>query len=42
MRLCPVTDPSDAKKIMVEKLTKDVPYNAKITIEGTHAGSGWC
>ena len=26
---------------MVEKLSKDVPYNAKVTLKGGHAGSGW-
>lgn len=26
---------------MIDKLTKDVPYNAKVTIEGGHCGSGW-
>jgi len=42
MRLCPETDPHEAKKIMVHKLTTDVPYNAKVTIGGSHAGPGWC
>lgn len=23
-------------------LTTDVPYNAKVTVHGGHAGSGWC
>ena len=27
---------------MVEKLTKDVPYNAKVTILKTSTGPGWC
>lgn len=27
---------------MIEKLTKDVPYNAKVSISAGHAGSGWC
>ena len=27
---------------MEEKLTTNVPYNAKVTIGGGHAGSGWC
>lgn len=41
MRLCPVFDAHKANEIMTEKLTKDVPYNAKVTIKGGHAGSGW-
>lgn len=35
-------DPQKARQVMIEKLTTDVPYNAKITIEGDHQGSGWC
>lgn len=27
---------------MVEKLTTNVPYNAKVTLGGGHAGRGWC
>jgi len=27
---------------MIEKLTKDVPYGAKVTISGGHCGNGWC
>ena len=27
---------------MIEKLTTNVPYNAKVTIRGGHAGNGWC
>lgn len=42
MRLPPSMDPSKAQAIMEEKLTKDVPYGAKITLHGGHAGSGWC
>jgi acetylornithine deacetylase/succinyl-diaminopimelate desuccinylase-like protein len=41
LRLCPAMDAKKAEEILVEKLTKDVPYNAKVTIEGGHAGSGW-
>ena len=41
MRLCPVFDAHKANEIMVEKLSKDVPYNAKVTLKGGHAGSGW-
>jgi len=27
---------------MRKKLTEDVPYGAKVTLGGGHAGSGWC
>ena len=42
MRLSPIMDPKKAENIMIEKLTKDVPYNAKVTLSAGHAGSGWC
>ena len=42
MRLPPSMDPKKAEAIMKETLTKDPPYGAKITINGGHAGSGWC
>lgn len=42
MRLSPIMDPQKAEKIMIEKLTTDVPYNAKVSISSGHAGSGWC
>jgi acetylornithine deacetylase/succinyl-diaminopimelate desuccinylase-like protein len=42
MRLPPSMDPKKAEAIMKEKLTKDVPHNAKITITGDHSGGGWC
>lgn len=41
MRQCPAMDAQKAEKILIEKLTKDVPYGAKVTIEGGHCGSGW-
>ena len=41
MRLSPVFDAHHANEIMTEKLTKNVPYNAKVTLKGGHAGSGW-
>jgi acetylornithine deacetylase/succinyl-diaminopimelate desuccinylase-like protein len=41
MRLCPVFDAHKANEIMADKLSKDVPYNAKVTLKGGHAGSGW-
>lgn len=42
MRLPPTMDPKKAEAIMVEKLTTDVPYGAKVTLGKGHAGSGWC
>lgn len=42
MRLPPAMDPKKAEAIIREKLSTDVPYNAKVTIAGGHAGSGWC
>lgn len=42
MRLSPTFDAHDAGKIFEDKLTKDVPYGAKVTLKGGHAGSGWC
>ena len=42
MRLPPAMDPKKAEAIIRERLTTDVPYNAKVTIAGGHAGAGWC
>jgi acetylornithine deacetylase/succinyl-diaminopimelate desuccinylase-like protein len=42
MRLPPTFDSTTANKIMEEKLSTNVPYNAKVTLHGGHAGSGWC
>ena len=36
MRLCPAMDALKAKNIIIEKLTTDVPYNAKVSIVGGH------
>ena len=41
MRVSPAMDAKKAEAIMIEKLTTNVPYNAKVTIEGGHCGSGW-
>ncbi len=38
MRLCPTFNAKKATEIMTQKLTQDVPHNAKITIKGGHAG----
>lgn len=42
MRLSPIMAPADAEAIIRKKLTENVPYNAKVTLGGGHAGSGWC
>jgi len=42
MRLSPIMAPADAEAIIRKKLTENVPYNAKVTLAGGHAGSGWC
>lgn len=42
MRLGPQMDPQVAEAAIREKLTTDVPYGAKVTIKGGHAGAGWC
>lgn len=42
MRLAPNMSAEKAKQIMVEKLTTDVPYNAKVTISNSLCGNGWC
>jgi len=42
MRLPPAMDPHVAQAIIEKKLTENVPYNAKITLGGGHAGAGWC
>lgn len=42
MRLPPGFDAKKANQIMEEKLGKDIPYGAKVTLHGGHAGSGWC
>lgn len=40
LRLPPTLDPEQAKKTLVELLSKDAPYGAKVTVEAA-AGSGW-
>jgi len=42
MRLCPMTDPAKALAVMKEKLTTNVPYNAKVTLTNDNYGPGWC
>lgn len=42
MRLSPAQCPKKAQEIIHEKLTTNVPYNAKVTLGGSHTGQGWC
>ena len=42
MRLPPNCDPAKAQAALEKALTTDVPYNAKVTLKGGHAGAGWC
>lgn len=42
IRLPPSVDANKAAVIVREKLTTDVPYNCKVTVEGDHNGNGWC
>lgn len=42
MRLSPIQEAKEVQAKLVEILTKDVPYNCKVSIGGDHAGSGWC
>jgi acetylornithine deacetylase/succinyl-diaminopimelate desuccinylase-like protein len=41
-RLSPIQDPVQISKIIVEKLTKDVPHNCKVTVKQGGQGYGWC
>ena len=42
MRLPPSANPAECEAKLIEKLTTNVPYNAKVTAKGGHMGSGWC
>lgn len=42
LRLAPTFDSAKAKQILIDKLTKNVPSNAKVTVIGSNEGSGWC
>jgi len=42
MRLPPSADPATCEAKLIEKLTTNVPYNAKVTAKGGHMGRGWC
>ena len=41
MRLSPGYDAKKANDIMFEKLGKDIPFGAKVTLHGGHYGTGW-
>lgn len=41
-RLPPPVEPKAALAAMKEKLTTNVPYNCKVTVEGDACGQGWC
>lgn len=42
MRLSPLKDTNEAQAQLVEKLTTEVPYGAKVTISNKNGGNGWC
>ncbi len=42
MRLPPSAKPAETEAKLIEILTTNVPYNAKVTVKGGHAGQGWC
>jgi acetylornithine deacetylase/succinyl-diaminopimelate desuccinylase-like protein len=42
LRLPPSAKPAETEAKLIEILSKDVPYNAKVTVKGGHAGQGWC
>ena len=42
IRLPPNVDPAKARKVLTEKLTKNVPHNCKVKLVGGMEGWGWC
>lgn len=42
MRVSPLKDTSEVVASLTEKLTTNVPYNAKVTVGNFQCGSGWC
>lgn len=42
MRQSPIVNAEEMKQKIIEKLTTNVPYNAKVTVLSASAGSGWC
>jgi len=41
IRLPPTVDSFKAKEIIIEKLSKDIPYGAKVTLGNWGMGNGW-
>ncbi len=41
VRLPPTFNGKDAEKVLVDILTKDPPYNSKVTINSIFSGNGW-
>jgi hypothetical protein len=41
IRLPPYFDCKESEKIVIETLTKDPPYNSKITVKVINSGNGW-
>lgn len=41
IRLPPTFNCKDAEKVVTEVLTKDPPYNSKITVKVINSGNGW-
>lgn len=41
IRIPPTKNPEEAKKIVLDTLTANPPYNAKVTISGLNAGEGF-
>jgi len=41
LRIAPSMNAEKAKTILIEKLTTNVPYDAKVTIDGAMCGNGW-
>ena len=42
LRISPDFNADKAKELLIDILSKDVPYNAKLTVLGSHAGNGFC
>jgi acetylornithine deacetylase/succinyl-diaminopimelate desuccinylase-like protein len=42
MRLSPIQSVDECIKIITDKVTKDVPYGAQVTVLRTNGGPGWC
>ena len=42
LRLPPSANPVETEAKLIQKLTTNVPYNAKVEAVGGHTGQGWC